>query len=55
MEKWKKIKEFIKNKRNKGTMLSEKSKVFNAILGLYAGDDPEEVFSELGILYESYP
>jgi hypothetical protein len=55
MEKWKKIKEFITNKISKDSKLSEKSQVFNAILALYAGDDAEEVFSELAILYEKYP
>ena len=55
MEKWKKIKEFIMNKKSKDGKLSEKSQVFNCILSLYAGDDVEDVFSELAILYERYP
>ena len=34
---------------------SERDQVFNALLALYAGDDEEEVFSELNGLYERYP
>ena len=55
MEKWRKIKEFIISKKTKNTKVSEKGQVFNAILALYAGDDVEEVFSELAQLYEKYP
>ena len=56
-EKWKKIKDFIKKKKSKGgtNMPSERDYVFNAILALYAGDEEEEVFSELAMLYQRYP
>ena len=55
-EKWKKIKDFVKKKGIKGqSQVSERDQVFNAILALYAGDEEDEVFSELAILYEKYP
>ena len=55
-QKWKKIKDFVQSKRGKGKALqSERDLVFNAILALYAGDDEEEVFSELARYYEKYP
>ncbi len=55
-EKWKKIKLFVQKKRGKsGNTGSERDEVFNAILALYAGDDEEEVFSELARFYEKYP
>ena len=54
-EKWEKIKDFVKNKKNKGGKHSERDEVYNAILALYAGDDEEEVFSDLTVLYEKYP
>ena len=55
--KWKKIKDFVKNKKkDDGAKIgSERDDVFNALLALYAGDDEEEVFSELNGLYERYP
>jgi hypothetical protein len=57
--KWRKIKDFVKNKKRddgKGQSVgSERDQVFNALLALYAGDDEEEVFSELNGLYERYP
>ena len=55
MEKFKKIKEFVNNKLNKDQKTSTKSQVYNAILTLYAGDDVEEVFSDLTRLYNNYP
>jgi hypothetical protein len=55
-EKWKKIKDFVKKKRGKGyAQMSERDDVFSAILALYAGDEEEEVFSELARLYERFP
>ena len=36
-------------------MHSERDDVFNALLALYAGDEEDEIFSELNQLYESYP
>lgn len=57
--KWKKIKDFVKNKKKDvglgDQIRSERDDVFNALLALYAGDDEEEVFSELNELYESFP
>ena len=57
--KWRKIKDFVKNKKRddgKGQSAgSERDQVFNTLLALYAGDDEEEVFSELNGLYERYP
>lgn len=41
---------------NDGTQgKSERDDVFNTILAMYAGDDEDEVFSELNGLYERYP
>ena len=55
--KWKKIKDFVKIKKNKdgSRRHSERNDVFNAILALYAGDEEDEVFTELSILYKRYP
>ena len=59
--KWKKIKNFVKNKRRNGEAddgaqgRPERDDVFNTILAMYAGDEEEEVFSELNGLYERYP
>ena len=57
--KWKKIKDFVKNKkRDDGlgeNMRSERDDVFNTLMALYAGEDEEEVFSELNGLYERFP
>ena len=55
MEKWKKFKEFINSKVNKQEKVSGKIKVYNAILTLYAGEEAEEVFSEMARLYQEYP
>lgn len=54
MEKWQKIKEFITSKKP-SDKITDKDRLFNAILALYAGDDPEEVFSDLTLLYEKHP
>ena len=54
-EKWLKVKAFVKKKKSKAGMHSERDDVFNAILALYAGDDEDDVFTELAGLYEKYP
>ncbi len=55
-DKWKKIKDFVNKKRSKGLGAhNQRDEVFNAILALYAGDEEEEVFSELARFYEKYP
>ena len=55
-EKWKKIKDFVNKKRSKGQgNINQRDEVFNAILALYAGDEEDEVFSDLAIFYERYP
>ncbi len=55
--KWKKIKDFVKNKKkdNDSQVGSERDDVFNTLLALYAGDEEEEVFAELNTLYERFP
>ena len=54
--KWRKIKAFVNKKRNKGGyQTSHRDQVFNTLLALYAGDDEDEVFSELARLYEKHP
>lgn len=55
--KWKKIKDFVKNKKKESDkqMGSERDDVFNTLLALYAGDEEEEVFAELNSLYERFP
>ncbi len=59
--KWKKIKDFVKNKKRdnglsgQSDLGSERDQVFTALLALYAGEDEEEVFSELNSLYEKAP
>lgn len=56
MEKWIKFKEFIAKKViSKDSKVSEKQMVYSAILALYAGDEAEDVFSDLSNLYERYP
>lgn len=59
-EKWKKIKAFVKNKKGSRDekadgILNQRDDIFNALLALYAGDDEEEVFADLNVLYERYP
>lgn len=56
MEKWVQFKEFISKKiTSKDSKVSDKQNVYRAVLALYAADDPEDVFSDLSILYEKFP
>jgi len=42
-------------KRQRGQKRSIHEHVFNAILALYGGEEDDDVFSDLYILFENYP
>ena len=50
------MKSFVtKRQQRKGSDKVSKSEIFNVIMALYAGEDQNEVFSQLNALADRYP